>query len=202
MNPPFWLALSLMGVVLTVARAEEVNKELADAEKLLKEAGIRSDGASLIQYFRQRVPTASQLKELQTLVAQLGSDDFGKREEASKKLLAAGPVAQSFLKTGLDNPDPEIQRRCRELLRAIDEGNHERLACAAALLLGRCKEAETCSVLFAFLPMAHEESVHEAVLAALAAASARQGMIDPVVVSHLDEKGTGLQDHGSAVGWA
>jgi hypothetical protein len=49
-------------------------------------------------------------------VAQLGDNDFKRREEASKNLWQAGVAAESALEKAVKSDDPEVVRRARELL--------------------------------------------------------------------------------------
>ncbi len=53
------------------------------------------------------------------LIARLGADDFGAREEASRALLELGEDAIPFLEAARDAGDPEVRQRIRLLLRRI-----------------------------------------------------------------------------------
>lgn len=55
-----------------------------------------------------------------TLIAQLGSGDFKKREEASKKLKAIGKEALPLLKEALNSDDPEIASRAGAIIKRIE----------------------------------------------------------------------------------
>lgn len=50
------------------------------------------------------------------LVEQLGSDDFATREAAEKQLKELGSKARGALEAGLKSDNPEVVKRCRELL--------------------------------------------------------------------------------------
>lgn len=54
------------------------------------------------------------------LIAQLGSDRFTEREEASKALAEIGLPAYEALKKAVNDPDAEVQRRARELLAKLE----------------------------------------------------------------------------------
>ncbi len=54
------------------------------------------------------------------LVQQLGADRFEQREQAAAELMQLGPVALPATRQGLKNPDVEIRRRCRVILRLLE----------------------------------------------------------------------------------
>ena len=55
-------------------------------------------------------------------VGQLGDDNFGVREEASRKLWAAGRAAEPALRAALKGKDPEAVRRARDILDKLEMG--------------------------------------------------------------------------------
>jgi hypothetical protein len=59
--------------------------------------------------------------ELDTLVKDLGSEDFATREKASKGLIDAGASAKGTLeKLAKDSPDAEVRERAASIVRAIN----------------------------------------------------------------------------------
>lgn len=54
--------------------------------------------------------------DVATWIADLGADDWARREEAARRILEAGPQAVEALRTTLLDPDPEIRARAKELL--------------------------------------------------------------------------------------
>lgn len=66
---------------------------------------------------REPAPPAS---DAARLVRLLGSDDFNEREEAMKRLDELGADALDAVRAGLKSDDPEVVRRCQELLRQIE----------------------------------------------------------------------------------
>jgi WD40 repeat protein len=57
--------------------------------------------------------------EIARLIAQLGDDQFDKREEASKRLVEIGEPALPALRQALDSKDAEVRTRAERLLAAI-----------------------------------------------------------------------------------
>jgi tetratricopeptide (TPR) repeat protein len=55
-------------------------------------------------------------KQIAEWIEQLGDNDFQVRENASKKLWQAGTAAESALEKAAKSDDPEVARRCRDLL--------------------------------------------------------------------------------------
>ncbi|MGE4618601.1 MAG: hypothetical protein AAEJ04_02190 [Planctomycetota bacterium] len=54
--------------------------------------------------------------DVTTWIADLGADDWARREEAARQILEAGPAAVEDLRATLLHPDPEIRARAKELL--------------------------------------------------------------------------------------
>src|SRR5262245_3263541 len=70
--------------------------DVREEEKLLKDAGLLTDGPSLLKYFRDRTPTEANRARLAELVRQLGHRSFQVREKATRQLIAAGEMALPF----------------------------------------------------------------------------------------------------------
>ncbi len=49
-------------------------------------------------------------------IEELGNEDFGKREKASRQLWLAGEAAEAALENALQGSDPEVVRRARAVL--------------------------------------------------------------------------------------
>ena len=61
----------------------------------------------------------------ETWVQRLGSDDFATRELAESELSRLGLPALSSIEFGLNHADPEIRRRCRNLVQGLREADHQ-----------------------------------------------------------------------------
>jgi hypothetical protein len=61
----------------------------------------------------------------ETWVLRLGSDDFATRELAESELSRLGLPALSSIEFGLNHADPEIRRRCRNLVQGLREADHQ-----------------------------------------------------------------------------
>ncbi len=185
-------AVPLCVVLLALApfggRAVEPDPEVAYAEQILKEAGVASDGAGLLAYFKARTLSQADLDRLAATVRKLGDNDFETREKASHDLVAAGRPAKHFLKTGLADSDPEIARRARQCLDEIEATPTASIMRSAAYVLGDRRPPGAAATLLAYLPCNDEETVEEALYAALRATGLRDGKPDPAVTAALTDK--------------
>lgn len=60
------------------------------------------------------------------LVRELGDEVYGKREQAYKGLLQMGLKAAAAVQAGVDDPSPEISRRCKKLLPIVSRTDEDR----------------------------------------------------------------------------
>jgi hypothetical protein len=147
--------------------APAVDEQLADDEKLLREAGVGLDGPALLELFRKRSLTESDLKRLEEVVRQLGSSSFQEREQATEELKSRGSAELPLLRKALTDVDAEIVRRARGCIEEIENGPAVTLPLAAARLVARRKPAGAVAQLLNYLPYAEEVCVVEEVLETL-----------------------------------
>jgi hypothetical protein len=161
----------------------------AEDEKILKDAGVATDGPNLLEFFRKRTLTKECEEKILALIRQLGDNAFRVREKASAELVAMGVVAVPFLHHAVNDPDIEVVRRAEECLRHIDDRDSRiGTPMAAARLVALRKPASAAEVLLAFLPCVENESVIEEVQTALAAVAVRDGQPEKAVVDALSDK--------------
>jgi HEAT repeat protein len=175
-------------VLGAVPAARTVADTTADDEQALRQAGIATDGAGLLRFFRQRTLEVADETRIQTLIRQLGDDQFKVREKASHQLVSIGPRARPFLQAALKDADPEIARRAQECLRRIGEGATSSVMAAAVRVLAKEKPPESVGVLLAYLPAAEDAPVSEAIRDALAALVVRDGKAEPALLAALTDK--------------
>lgn len=68
----------------------------------------------------EAAPPAPSEQDIKGLIAKLGSDDFAEREAATSRLDEIGAPALAELRLATRSDNPEVVRRARELLRAIE----------------------------------------------------------------------------------
>src|SRR5262249_58869920 len=95
-NPLIWCVVAL---ALTAGAARWADN---DDEQTLKRAGVATDDAGLLAFFRTSGPSEN---DIRALVKQLGDDSFEAREKASARLAALGPPAEPFLREALKSGD-------------------------------------------------------------------------------------------------
>jgi hypothetical protein len=163
---PTLLAALLVLPLPPAGRADEAAE--AD-ERLLREAGVGTDGPALLAFFRARTLADADRRAVEGMVRQLGSDVYAERERATRGLVRRGPPALPFLRRALVGPDLEARRRARRCLEEIEAGPGPALPAAAARALARKPAPGTAAALLAYLPFAEpgvEDDVFEALLAA------------------------------------
>jgi WD40 repeat protein len=61
-------------------------------------------------------PSQTKPADIDRLIKQLGSEDYGERERASKALESIGPPALAALRQAAQSKDPEVSKRAKELV--------------------------------------------------------------------------------------
>lgn len=160
------LLIALMGSCGSAAAADTDTD--AD-EEVLRAAKLAVDGPSLLALFRKRTPDADSQARIKALIAQLGSDLFPEREEASEELAESGVSAVGMLRGAINHADLEIRRRARDALALIEQGDVSVDVLIAALrVLGRRKPPQLAETLLDFAPHAADADITEELCLALA----------------------------------
>jgi HEAT repeat protein len=156
---------------------------LADEERTLESAVAAGDAAAALDYFRKRTPSEAQRRHLRSLIDQLGDESFEVRQKASAELAASGPVAAALLRAAARSSDEEVARRARDGLARVRRGQAVAVLLSGVKLVARRRPPDTVAVLLDYLPFAEDESVAEAVRAALAT---RDEKPEPTLLAALD----------------
>src|SRR5262249_25642584 len=152
-----------------------------------KDAGVGTDGAALLDFFRKRTPSDADRQQMEQWVKQLGHATYRVREQATRELKLRGAPALPLVKKVLNDPDPETRTRARVCAEAIERDMRQGLAAAAARLLAVRRPAGALEVLLDYLPHADDNWVEEEVLAGLGELGLRQGAIDPLLSAALKD---------------
>jgi HEAT repeat protein len=183
------LSLCVVALALAAGAVRPADENARpDDERILKQAGVATDDAGLLAFFRTSGPSED---EIRALVKKLGDDSFEVREKASAALAGLGRVAEPFLREALKSGDAEVVRRAEECLKHTGEGPSVAVVSAAARLLARRKPAGAAEVLLAYAPRVAGQPGEEAVGDALAALAVRDGKADPALVKALEDKSAG-----------
>src|SRR5258707_671032 len=86
-------------VLVLAANAVTARQEITNADlQLLKTAGVGNDGPSVLDFFRKRTVTETDLNGIKELIRQLGDESFFTRQKASASLVARGAVCVPLLR--------------------------------------------------------------------------------------------------------
>ena len=188
-----WTRPALLFVAFLAAGAvlgSETNEPpfaLSD-EAVLKNAGIPTDNAGLLEFFRKRTMTSQDQNKVAFLVRQLGDESFRTRETATSDLIGLGVIAVPSLRQAVKSTDPEVVRRAEECLRSIEErGARVAVPLAAAHVLALRKPPGAAEVLLGFLPFAEQDNVGEEIKTALAAVAIRDGKPEQILIAALKD---------------
>jgi hypothetical protein len=178
-----WLLLLVLPA--SPARAGDTDVNARVDEKLLEQAGVKTDTAALLQFLEQRSLGAAEEAELVALVKQLGSMVYADRVKATKRLVEIGTKARPILKRFLKSDDLEIIMRVKECLKKIPADPETLQLGAVVRLVAHRQPTGAAEVLLAYLPFADDESVIDDLREALAKVAVRQGQADATLVKAL-----------------
>ena len=141
-----------LGCILLIASASFAGPpdELKADEETLKAAGIGTDDAALIDFFRSNTLEDGNREKIAALIVDLGASDFRVREKASNELVKIGRNAALLLRQAKDNGDAEVKRRANSCLEKIEQKQQPALIGAAARLLAARGPATTAQTLLKF----------------------------------------------------
>jgi hypothetical protein len=182
-------ALALSGSALPCL-ASESDEQITEAEKTLKDAGIGTDDAALLKFFKDRIISESDRTKIAASITQLGDDSFEEREKAEDYLSKAGRAALSQLMAAANSRDPEIADRANRCLAKLNSASEAQCTSAAARLLAAHHPADAARVLLDFLPGLEDDYMQEPILAALATLTLKDGKADAVIRDAADSKVT------------
>jgi hypothetical protein len=180
--------LCVLALALAAGAARPAEDRRAADEHTLKQAGVATDDAGLLDFFRKSSPDDEHIR---ALIQQLGDDSFEVREKATKELALLGAVAEPYLREAVKSDDPEVSRRASDCLKNIGAGPSAAVVAAAARLLAARKPAGAAEVLLAYAPKVVGAANEEDVRAALAAVALRDGKPDPVLLKALEDRSAG-----------
>jgi hypothetical protein len=166
--------------------AAPVDPALSDKQALAA-AGLKAeDPEGLLNYLRQRTLSDVDLSRIQAVIRRLGADDFEERLKAAREVESFGPAAIGPLRTAAESdPDYEVLYRAGECLKRMEMVPHADVAGAVVRELARSRPPGTAAALLAFLPLADNGTVVDAIRSTLTAVALRDGKADPALVAAL-----------------
>src|SRR5207244_5858495 len=107
MRAAFSSAALLFLVFGSAGLAADSDERVALDEKTLKDAGVATDGPSLLKYLAAQTPSEADLARLAEAARRLGHRSFTVREKATQALIAAGRPSLRYLPAVRNNADLE-----------------------------------------------------------------------------------------------
>jgi hypothetical protein len=157
-------------------------------EQKLQDAGLATDGASLLEFFRGQTLTSNTREKIATLVEEIGDKAFKVRDKASSGLRRLGMIAVPFLRQAAMSTDLEVACRADACLRHIEAKDlRVGVPAAAARLLAVRKTEGATDVLLAFIPSIENDTVAEEVRTALVAVAVHDGKPEKALLEALHD---------------
>ena len=125
-------------------------------EEQLLEAGITPDAQGLAAYLALYQVGPEQREVYRKLLAQLGDDDFHRREDALMQLLRRPTQVADELQAAVRSPDPEVRWRAELVLQQSKQANHDLLYAALLVIRDQKIQGLTAGVLATFPVCRHE----------------------------------------------
>ncbi|HUU23725.1 MAG TPA: PQQ-binding-like beta-propeller repeat protein [Phycisphaerae bacterium] len=162
---------ALLTVVLALLAgapaADDVQRDIY--EEALVKKGIEPDTEGIRAYLRQ-VHSFNVGNELVAgLIRQLGSDEFAKREEATRKLLALPVVPEAALVKATQSADLEVRCRAEEILEKSKDRSNRETVIAALRTIQRKHLKGAADVILKIVPLFPSGQLRAAAIDAIAA---------------------------------
>jgi hypothetical protein len=176
------IARSALAALAVLFLARVATTAEADPATILKAGGITPTAANVETYLRGWIVDDALKARITKLVAQLGSEDFDQREQASEDLARIGPTAIEPLRTAAKSTDPEVRQRASDLLTRLDSDQvkraRETLPLAAFQWMAKTKPAGGPTLILDVLPhltsWAHREAAAGALWACVTPADSER----------------------------
>jgi HEAT repeat protein len=146
------------------------------------------DGAALTAAFRLRTLSEPEAAAAKSLVDQLGSSVFIRRERAVADLVAQGTKVIGLLRDASKSKDPELAQRAEICLKAIAKNEAlDRLPLTAPRLLAIRQSADASETLLAFLPFADDHAMSAEIVKTISILVRAEGKADAALAKALSD---------------
>jgi len=186
-------ATMALAILLACGRSARAEGQQSSDEELLRHGGVKTDGPSLLAYLKDSSVRRATASELKSLIEELGNDDFERREAASRKLVAAGPMALSSLQEAARGSDAEVASRAEACIRMIGQRRNPAFVAAVVRCVARSAPDGAVDRVLQLLPAAPDEGLHEEVCFALDTLVIRQGKVPSTVETALRDDSAQLR---------
>jgi hypothetical protein len=140
----------------SAARGQENDPYVA----VLARESVEPELPGMVGYLRGLKPSEADRARISSLVMQLGSRDFVRREGAMRELIALPVVPVEELRAAVDGADQEARLRAMQVMSARSVGNNTSAAAVACFrIIAKRKLAGAAPVVLDVLPLYGEEFV-------------------------------------------
>jgi HEAT repeat protein len=178
---------ALVVALLAIPTAPAADEATSGDEQVLRGANVSTEPAGLVAYLRKHVLSDAERQKIEALIAQLGSERFEMREEASEKLVAIRGPAVSFLRAAVRSSNLEVSHRAEVCLSEIEAPPDGGVASSVVRLLARKPNGDALQALLDYFPFAADDGTEEEVLNALGILGVRAGKPDPLLMTALKD---------------
>jgi HEAT repeat protein len=182
------LVLVAAGWMMTPVVDVKAAVQVAADEAVLKNAGLKTDGQSLLGFFQRRTLTDPDRDSAGKLIRQLGSDSYRLREQALAELIGRGPAILELVRAATRDDNVEIARRAEKVLARIQDKDVpiEVLPAVVRLLTAR-RPSQAVATMLAYLPYADNDSIADETRDLLATLARRENKVDPALAAALTD---------------
>jgi len=181
LNSAFAAVMAVVCFVPATIVAAGPSKEFLDSRT------IPTDIPQLLEYIRKCTGNDTDAQSVQKLIADLGNANFGRREQASRKLETLGPKALPELQKLPANADREVVTRANACVTAIRANWKPGVRLAVVRrLLAEGEGAAVVSTLFRFLPHAADSKLEEEICFGIYDRVKKDPRLLPVCMEALD----------------
>jgi HEAT repeat protein len=177
------------GWFMTAVSYTAANEQVAADVAVLTSAAVKTDGESLLGFFKKRTLPDDERETVRKLIRQLGSETYRLREQAMAELIGRGPMVLEMLRVASKDDDLETSRRAQKCLaRILEKDVAVDVPPAALRVLAVRKPAGTVETVLAYLPFADNDNVADEALSLLTQRARQEGKPHPALVAALKDE--------------
>jgi HEAT repeats/PQQ-like domain len=196
MRLPSAASLLILWLALGSVRSLAVPPASGSDERLVRSAGLATDGPSLLAFLGKRSGKGPDRETVARWIKQLGATSEATARDASRELVLLGSsVAPALREAARESSPARLRARAAACLPWVEGQRAEDLACSVVRLTARLRPAGAVAALLAYLPAAEGLVAYEIDEALTALTTGNKP--DPVLVEAV-RKGTEPACHAAA----
>lgn len=168
--------------------AEDTSDPIAAYRSTLEASGIKPTAEGILSHLTAIAPTETGLKDVDSLVRQLGATTFTDRAKAQHQLTALGILAESRVMAAAKSGDPEVMYRAEAILKQWRTSSTDTALFACFNALAIMKPDNGIPVILSTTPLCTKTHLSAAAEAALLALAVTNDL--PALKQAIDKGGT------------